>query len=304
MPIPTYERFIEPILRYLASQPQGATARDVHAAAATALGLTPEERAELLPSGQQATYKNRSGWAHDRLKRAGLSASPQRGRWQLTEAGLAFLREHPSSLTADVVQRLASGFENLSRRTTLDGDGSPGEEVAGLAVPVASPDDRLGSALMEIREKVAGDLLESILAGTPEFFERLVLDLLHAMGYGADRSAVQHIGRPNDGGLDGVISLDKLGLEKVYVQAKKWQGPVGRPELQAFYGALAGQHAKKGVMITTSSFGPNAWEFARAVDGLVLIDGKRLAQLMIDHEVGVSLRKVNVPSLDSDYFEG
>ena len=239
-----------------------------------------------------------------RLKRAGLSASPQRGRWQLTEAGVAFAREHPAALSAEAIQRLAAGFENISLRTNLDGLDSPEEEVGASAAPVASPDDRLGSALAEIREKVAGDLLESILAGTPEFFERLVLDLLHAMGYGADRSAVQHIGRPNDGGLDGVISLDKLGLEKVYVQAKKWQGSVGRPELQAFYGALAGQHAKKGVMITTSSFGPNAWEFARAVDGLVLIDGKRLAQLMIDNEVGVSLRKVMVPSLDSDYFEG
>ena len=215
MAIPTYERFIEPILRYLTSHPQGAFARDVYGAAASDLGLTAEERAELLPSGQQATYKNRAGWAHDRLKRAGLSSSPQLGRWQLTDAGVAFVREHPTALSPEAIQRLAAGIDGIRLRASSDG-GAQSQEVQA-AESVASPDDRLASALLEIREKVAGDLLESILEGTSEFFERLVLDLLHAMGYGANRAAVQHLGRPNDEGLDGVISLDKLGLEKVYV---------------------------------------------------------------------------------------
>ena len=137
----------------------------------------------------------------------------------------------------------------------------------------------------------------------PAAFESTVLDLLHRMGYGATRSDLQRVEGAGDGGIDGVISLDRLGLEKVYVQAKRWQSPVGRPEVQGFYGALAGQRAGKGVFITTSTFTPQASAFAKSVEGIVLVDGPRLAELMIDHEVGVTLRPVKVPTLDGDYFE-
>lgn len=140
-------------------------------------------------------------------------------------------------------------------------------------------------------------------AVSPSFFETIVLDLLHRMGYGASRSDLQRVGGSGDAGIDGVISLDRLGLEKVYVQAKRWQSSVGRPELQAFYGALAGQKAKKGVFITTSSFTMQATEFARSVEGMVLVDGLRLARLMIDCEVGVTSRTVKIPKIDGDYFD-
>ncbi|MFM2346257.1 MAG: hypothetical protein RL654_1010 [Pseudomonadota bacterium] len=138
---------------------------------------------------------------------------------------------------------------------------------------------------------------------TPAFFETLVLDLLHRMGYGANRSDLQRVGGSGDAGIDGIISLDRLGLEKVYVQAKRWQGTVGRPEIQAFYGALAGQRAKKGVFITTSGYTAQALQFAQSVEGIVLVDGVRLAELMVDHEVGVTARVLKVPKVDVDYFE-
>ena len=168
----------------------------------------------------------------------------------------------------------------------------------------ASPDDRLEQALGELKQSVAAELLEVLSQVSPQYFETIVLDLLHRMGYGASRADLQRVGGVGDGGIDGVISLDRLGLEKVYVQAKRWQGSVGRPDVQGFYGALAGQRANKGVFITTSTFSPQALEFARSVERIVLIDGAKLAELMIEHEVGVTLRPVKVPKLDSDYFEG
>jgi restriction system protein len=176
-------------------------------------------------------------------------------------------------------------------------------ESPPAAAAVSSPDDRLGEALGELRRTVAAELLESLATVSPSFFESIVLDLLHKMGYGTNRSDLQRVGGVGDGGIDGVISLDRLGLEKVYVQAKRWQGVVGRPEIQAFYGALAGQRANKGVFITTSGYTAQAIEFARSVERIVLVDGARLAELMIDHEVGVSARTVKVPKLDSDYFD-
>ena len=167
----------------------------------------------------------------------------------------------------------------------------------------ASPDDRLEAALSELKQTVAAELLEMLAQVSPQHFETIVLDVLHRMGYGASREDLQRVGGVGDGGIDGVISLDRLGLEKVYVQAKRWQGSVGRPEVQGFYGALAGPRANKGVFITTSTFSQQAVEFARSVERVVLVDGERLAGLMMDHEVGVNLRPIKVPKLDSDYFE-
>jgi restriction system protein len=168
---------------------------------------------------------------------------------------------------------------------------------------VASPDDRLEEALEELRHRVATEILEALGTVSPTFFETIVLDLVHRMGYGTSRADLQQVGGVGDAGIDGVISLDRLGLEKVYIQAKRWQQSVGRPEIQAFYGALAGQHAKRGVFITTSSFTAQAISFAKSVEGIVLVDGPRLADLMIDHEVGVAARALKVPKLDSDYFD-
>jgi restriction system protein len=175
--------------------------------------------------------------------------------------------------------------------------------VAAVAAATESPDETLERALSEIRDSVGAELLETVLRASPRFFENLVLDLLHAMGFGTSRTDLQRVGGVGDEGIDGVISLDRLGLEKVYVQAKRWRSTVGRPEVQGFYGALRGQRANKGVFITTSSFSAQAAEFAGSIEGLVLIDGARLALLLIEHGVGVTNRAITVPKLDSDYFE-
>lgn len=305
MPVPTYDKFIEPILRYLAGHPEGAAARDVHDAAASALSLSNADRAELLPSGAQLVSKNRAGWAHDRLKRAGLSASLRRGYWQLTEAGQSFARIQPSPLPESVLEALATEHNDVRLRST-------GEQTEAMPSSVqttiadratVSPDDRLEQALSELRQGVVVDLLDLLSQVSPEYFETIVLDLLHKMGYGTSRADLLRVGRSGDAGIDGVISLDRLGLEKVYVQAKRWQNSVGRPEVQAFYGALAGRRANKGVFITTASFSSQAIEFAGSVERVVLVDGGKLADLMIEHEVGIASRAIRVPKIDSDYFE-
>jgi restriction system protein len=304
MPVPTYDKFIEPILRYLATHPQGAIARDVHEAAATALTLSDDDRQRRLPSGVQPIYKNRAGWAHDRIKRAGLSVSTRRGFWQLTPDGFSFAESHLQPLSAREVEKLATGHNDVRLRDAGDPTELPPPSESGLAVlSKASPDDRLEEALSELRRTVAAEVLEALRQVSPTFFEAIVLDVLHRMGYGASRADIQRVGGSGDGGIDGVISLDKLGLEKVYVQAKRWQQVVGRPEIQGFYGALAGQRATKGVFITTSGFTLQASEFAGSVERIVLVDGARLAELMIDHEVGVTMRPLRVPKIDTDYFE-
>lgn len=296
MAVPTYDQFVEPILRYLAAHPEGVLAREAHEAAADALQLSAADRQELLPSGTQATYKNRAGWAHDRLKRASLSFSPRRGYWQLTADGFAYAQDHPAVLSPEELARLAIDFTEVRLR--------PASVESSLSTPpLASPDDQLATALNGLRTSVASELRDVLAKVSPSFFETIVLDLLHRMGYGANRSDLQRVGGSGDGGIDGVISLDKLGLEKVYVQAKRWQQSIGRPEVQAFYGALAGQRANKGVFLSTASFTSQAIEFARSVERVVLVDGMRLAELMIEFEVGISSRTVKIPKIDYDYFD-
>lgn len=271
----------------------------------------PGFRPAVAPGEDHA--KNRAGWAHDRLKRAGLSQSPRRGYWKVTDEGLRFVKTAPPKLSNEIIAKIADASldtplktvgltpEERFAATGIAGDSAPTPDLIGTVS--ASPDDRLEQALRELRGSVTTELLETLGAVSPGQFEGIVLDLLHAMGYGASRSDLQRVGGSGDGGIDGIISLDRLGLEKVYVQAKRWSGSVGRPEVQGFYGALAGQRANKGVFITTSTFTSQAVEFARSVERVVLVDGQRLAELMIDHEVGVTSRTVRIPKLDGDYFE-
>lgn len=301
MSVPTYDKFIEPVLRFLALNPDGVRARDAHEAAADALGLDEEARQMTVPTGQPL-YNNRAGWAHDRLKRAGLSSSPKRGVWQLTPEGRKFAESNSVPLSDEQVREIARGFIDVRLKPGGKDTEGAGPQMDTAANDVQSPDDRLQAALDEIREAVSTELLELLSRVTPKYFETVVLDVLHKLGYGARRSDLQRVGGSGDAGIDGVISLDRLGLEKVYVQAKRWQGVVSRPEIQGFYGALAGQRANKGVFITTSTFTSQAVEFARSVERIVLVDGITLAGLMMDYEVGVSARKVSVPAIDSDYF--
>lgn len=299
MPVPTYDKFIEPVLRHLADHQEGVRAREVHEAAADALGLDDEARQLTVPTGQPL-YNNRAGWAHDRLKRAGLSSSPKRGLWKITPSGMKFLAENPGPFSEEQVREIARGFIDVRLRPIPNE--TPEMVPADNEEEVLSPDDRLQTALEEIRASVAAELLELLSQVTPKYFETVVLDVLHKLGYGTRRSDLQRVGGSGDAGIDGIISLDRLGLEKVYVQAKRWQATIGRPEIQGFYGALAGQRANKGVFITTSAFTSQAVDFARSIEGIVLVDGKMLAGLMMDYEVGVSAQRISIPAVDSDYF--
>ena len=306
MTVPTYDQFIEPILRYLAQHPEGVLAKDAHEAAAVALHLSDEDRAQLLASGTQRTYKNRAGWAHDRLKRAGLSATPKHAFWKPTEAGLAFVKEHQLPLSDEKVQKLAMGYLGVKLKPHVANGATAATtplQSKMQSMSIASPDDQLGQAVTELRQAAIADLVEILANVSPGFFETIVLDLLHRMGYGANRTDLQKVGGSGDAGIDGIISLDRLGMEKVYVQAKRWQQIVGRPELQAFYGALAGQKAKKGVFITTSAYTSQAKDFVKSVEGIVLVDGQRLAELMIECELGITARTIKIPKIDSDYFD-
>lgn len=302
MTVPTYDQFIEPILRFLAQQSAPVAAKDAHEAAAKALGLTLEQRQETVPSGQ-LVYKNRCGWAHDRLKRSGYSVSPKHGYWQLTTEGIHYASVAPNPLPPAEVERIASESNDVRLKPSVDAEPTQPAVSPIPLTAVQSPDDRLDAATAEIRASVAGDVLELLRSVTPTFFEHIVLDVLHALGYGASRAALQRVGGSGDGGIDGIISLDKLGLEKVYVQAKRWQGSVGPGEIRAFYGSLAEMRANKGVFITTSGFSSAAANYAASVDKIVLVDGPKLAELMLDHGVGVSVRNVQIPKIDSDYFD-
>ena len=304
MTVPTYDQFIEPIMRFLAKNPDGTPAKLAHEAAANALNLTDEDRLQMLTSGAQQVYKNRAGWAHDRLKRAELSSSPKRGFWKLTPEGTLLANAQVGPLSSELIHKIAIDFIGVKLRIAGSADDLSAPMVAAPTIStVASPDDQLEIAVAELRKSSTSELLEILANVSPAFFERVVLDLLHEMGYGANRSDLQQVGGPGDAGIDGVISLDKLGLEKVYVQAKRWQDNISRPHLQAFYGALAGQKARKGVFITTSLFSTQARDYAKTVEGIVLIDGPRLAGLMIDYSIGVTAQVIKIPKIDSDYFD-
>jgi restriction system protein len=304
MAIQSFYELINPLLLFLARQSAEVRIADACEAVADMVGLSEQDRQILIPSGGQAVYKHRIGWAHNRLKRAGYSMSPRRGYWMLTADGRQAVRNHPGGLPPDTITRLV----NPSGEGSLpSGEDEEGAEAAATEVEIhgrQSPDERILDALREVEESVAWELLEVIKRSSPRFFENLVLDLLHGMGYGTSRADLQRVGGSGDGGIDGVISLDRLGLQKVYVQAKRWQSTVGSPEIRAFIGALQLQGADKGVFITASAFSRDAEDAAeRARGSVVLIDGGRLAALMIEHGIGVTHKALRIPRVDSDYFD-
>ena len=299
--LPSQVQFYHAILRHLASRPEGDKREAIHAAMPDLLQLTEDQRRERLANLPHLRYRHRSGWGLSMLKAAGLVDSPSRGIWRITERGQALLAEYPDGFDDNTGRRLL-------RESRLPAAAGADAEVTGPAnvdLGQLTPDERIDAAVQELGSAVAAELLEQIGKMPPAFFEELVLDLLHALGYGTREEDLQRVGAAGDGGIDGIISLDRLGFEKVYVQAKRWQGSVGRPDIQAFFGALAARRAKKGVFITTSSFTREARDFeGHIAETVVLIDGVRLTSLMIEHGVGVThYRTVRLPKVDSDYFE-
>ena len=298
MPIPTYVEFIAPLFDLLGQHPDGIQSKGAYAAMADWAKLSAEEREQLLPSAKQRIYHNRVGWAYDRLKRTGLAESKGRGVWALSSKGAGL--HATGSLSGPQVKKISRMIFDEQDLDAPDGDDhtKPDEDDE------QTPDELIRSAVKAIHESVRGQLLETIGEASPLFFEELVLTLLNAMGYGIDSESIERVGGSADGGIDGIITLDTLGLDRVYVQAKRWKGSVGRPQVQGFFGALAGIRATRGVFITTSTFTDKARQYAKSVsDSLVLVDGQRLAQLMIDFEVGVSVAEtIKVVHLDKDFF--
>lgn len=302
MPIPDYQTLMLPLLRF-AADGNDHTTREAVEVLATEFQLTPTERNELLASGQQAIFNNRVGWANSYLKKAGLLESPRRGALRITARGKQILGDNPTRIDVKYLERFPEfiEFRDASRNNR--------ETTTTESVAIATeqtPEEALELAHQSLRLSLAQDILSRILSCSPTFFERLVVELLVKMGYGGSRrDAGERIGQSGDGGIDGIIKEDRLGLDTIYIQAKRWQGSVGRPEIQKFVGALQGQRAKKGVFITTSSYTAEAIDYASRIDTkVVLIDGQLLANLMMDFDVGVSVSaSYIVKRIDSDYFE-
>lgn len=301
MAIPDYQTCMLPLLRHVADGKEH-TLRESEEALAGQFSLTPAERAELLPSGQQVVFMNRLGWARTYLKKAGLLDAPKRGVFRITHRGLDVLAQDPARVDVKFLEQFPEfvAFRDTSKPESVVA------ATSDRAPSRTTPEEAIELAHQGLREQLAEELLSRILGCSPAFFEQLVVELLVKMGYGGSRrDAGERLGQTGDGGIDGIIKEDRLGLDTIFVQAKRWQGSVGRPEIQKFVGALQGQRARKGVFITTSTYTAEAADYASRIDTkVVLIDGQQLAGLMIDFDVGVATSATYlVKRIDSDYFE-
>lgn len=299
MTVPDFQSMMLPIMM-LASDGKEHTSSETIEHLAKQFALTEGDRREMLPSGIQPKFDNRVRWAITYLSKAGLLQRTGRARFQITDEGRRALADNPGRIDIKYLKRYPSVVEFM--KASDSGDKAKPELVE---VPTQTPEEVLEASYQQLRENLGKELLERVKACPPKFFERLVVELLVAMGYGGSRQdAGQAVGQSGDGGVDGIIKQDKLGLDVVYVQAKKWEGTVGRPVVQSFSGSLDGQRAKRGVLITTSQFSPEAKDYVSKIDKkIVLIDGEQLAQLMIEHGIGVTeVASYTVKKVDSDYF--
>lgn len=302
MAIPDFQTLMLPLLK-AAADGQEHSHPEVIDALSTQFQLTEEERNEMLPSGLQARFDNRVGWARTDLKMAGLIESPGRGKFRITSRGLELLKNPPERIDRKFLRQYPEYESYVARNRSSTKQSSKEEDLEEEVKQ--TPEEILESGSQALRRKLAEDLLERIRQNSPRFFEKLVVDLLVAMGYGGSRKdAGEALGRSGDEGIDGIIKEDKLGLDVVYLQAKRWQSTVGRPDVQAFAGALMGKKANKGVFITTSQFSQEAHNYVNTISQkIVLIDGEQLTQLMIDHGIGVTeVATYIVKRVDSDYF--
>lgn len=300
MAIPDFQSVMLPLLQVIGDG-QDYRMRDVTTAVADRFNLTDEERQEMLPSGQTTVITNRVGWAKTYLKNAGLLQQPKRAIVRITEDGKQVLTANPASINIKYLDQFPA-FKGFRDKGEKKGNGG----VEAVEVPTQTPEELLEDGYKTLREALAAELLEQIMECSPGFFERLVVELLVAMGYGGSiEDAGKAVGRTADGGIDGRIKEDRLGLDEIVIQAKRWENPVGRQEIQGFVGSMEGFRAKKGVFITTSTFSKPALEYVKMIERkIVLIDGTTLANLMIDHGVGVTTYRTFVlKRIDSDYFE-
>jgi restriction system protein len=310
MSIPDYQSLMLPLLEVLADGREHAVG-EIRETVAARIGLPPAEREALLPSGKQPVFDNRIGWAKTYLDKAGLVRSIRRGVYRLTGRGASVVASHPKRVDVAFLMQFPE-FEDFRRKGDEDTI-EPGAPARAGAAPsetapattVATPQELLETAYNQLRGAAEAELLAAVKAASFRFFERLVVDLLVRMGYGGSlKDAGKAIGRSGDDGLDGVIKEDHLGLDAIYVQAKRWERTVGRPEVQAFTGSLEGVRGRKGVFITTSTFSSEAREYVSRIEKkIVLVDGRQLAALMLDFGIGVTpVSTYEVKRVDGDYF--
>ena len=302
MPIPDFQSLMRPLLEAHADGKEHLN-RDLVAQLGEQFGLTEEERREMLPSGGARLFDNRIGWAKSHITQAGLLISPRRAISVITDRGREALRIQPERIDLRVLNGFEVYREFRNRRKNVEDDDSDTSETE--IQDAQTPEELLENAYLQVRRQVEAELLSQIKSSPPEFLERVVVDLVVRMGYGGSRKdAGEALGRSGDEGIDGIIKEDPLGLDIIYLQAKRWEGTVGRPEIQKFAGALQGQRARKGIFITTSTFSSDALEYTSRIETkIILIDGPRLAKLMFDHGVGVATASnYEVKRIDSDYF--
>ncbi len=298
MPVPGFQEITLPLLRACSNGQEWAMAA-VRLPIAEHFKLTDEELKELLPSGQQPRFSNRCAWAKVYLERAGLLTKTRRGHFKISPTGEQVLQNPPEIIDISFLRQF-DGFDDFRSKST-----EKPREDGTIQIDAETPEEQLQSAHQRLCVDLANRLLEQIAEMSPEFFEKLVLDLMLAMGYGGSREEAGALTEAGaDGGIDGIINEDQLGLDTIYLQAKRWENSVGRPEIHKFVGALHGKRARKGVFLTTSTFTREAVEYANTIETkVVLIDGMRLAQLMLKHSVGCTPSQTFVVKrIDSDYF--
>ena len=294
---------MRPVLVILADD-QDHTVTEIRAHLGEDFSLTQEDLDAMLPSGRAKTFANRVGWAITYLYQTKLLERPKRSVYRIAPRGHEILAQNPSRVDL----RILSQFEELREfrgRTPTAGPKRATEIGAEPEGAEHTPEEQIDAAYRQLRAALAAEVLERVKEQSPDFFELLVLDVLRAMGYGGTQEdAIERLGQSGDEGVDGMIREDELGLDLIYVQAKRWQNPVGRPEIQKFFGALHGKRATKGVFITTSWFTADAASYAESVTPrVILVDGNKLARLMMDYSVGVTTgRRYDIKRIDLDYF--
>lgn len=306
MSIPTFDEFLLPFLELL-SEHGRLSLKQARGHLAERLNVSEEAQRELLPSGKQRRFDNRVGWAQTYLSKAGLTRSVSRGVYELTPDGRELVANRPGALDLSALRRFESfrAWEEMSRR------GAPSRSAPATEAneDPETPEEAIEEAFGVLRANLTDELAEALQGVSWGRFEDIVIDALLALGYGGSRAGAGHAFRKSgDGGVDGVINEDRLGLSKIYVQAKRYapENRVGRPDVQAFVGSLLGQRAKQGVFITTSSFSSEAANYVESLHDqrVILIDGEQLAEYMIDHDVGVNEHeRFVIKRLDRDYFE-
>lgn len=303
MPIPTFQSILLPFLDFASDKKQHSLKECIEYLTRY-FNLTEDEQKRLLPSGKQTIFFNRVGWSRTHLKKAGLLEYPSRAFFQITPRGLELLKTKPEKITISLLKQYPEYLDFVGITEIVSKQSDSVTETMGDNQQ--TPEELLEYSYQEIRGNLALEILEKVKSCPPDFFEKLVVELLVKMGYGGSiKEAGRAIGKTGDEGIDGIIKEDRLGLDTIYIQAKRWENVVGRPELQKFVGALAGQGAKKGIFITTSRFSEQAKSYAPKNDiKLVMIDGEELAQYMIDVDLGVStVSEYKIKKIDFDYFE-